>query len=90
MSDIILRNINRDNCSLVLKLILEEDHSLLEKTIGFIPTVENIYTQTFEDPDYNTNLLIGAFSDNKSDCSLLTNSSAVNCSNTFAIISQVS
>lgn len=63
MSDIILRNIKRDSCSSVLKLILEEDHKHLEKTIGFIPTFENVCAQTFEDPDYNIDLLIGAFCD---------------------------
>src|SRR4030042_151288 len=46
-------------------LILKEDHAALIRTLGFLPTVDDLKRQTVADPDYDPALVIGAFMGDK-------------------------
>ncbi len=61
MPEITIQPIYHDRLAQIHALILEEDPVFLTSSMGFVPVLEEIQRQTVNDPDFDPELLLGAF-----------------------------
>ncbi len=61
MPKIAIQPIIHDQLGLVHTLILDDDLVLMTRSLGFIPTLLDVQRQTFNDPDFEPDLFLGAF-----------------------------
>lgn len=62
MPNITIKPINTDQLLAVLKLISELNDTFLIKYLGYLPDLADLQKQTFNDPDFDPKLFLGAFS----------------------------
>ncbi len=62
---VFVKPIPLSNIPQVHEMILEEDHSLINHTMGFIPALGDIKRQIVNDPDFDQDLFLGAYVEKK-------------------------